>query len=596
MKNLTLRARLYLFAAISIAGILGLSLFLMRSTATVYSELKKQIYEEAFQAQSFVLNGDRDLYQALVAKQAILSRGKNKEISAYLESFRENVEQTRNRMISAKDFLEKNKEIWSTFRLEGDKESVFDKFSSFFANYLKWLSMSEQQIEDVRSGKIPPGSITEIEDSLYNDMRDSVNAVGEILDIGAANSIANNATRMDRAAIVAKVSTIVIALIVALFALSTIRAIVKPIRTIIALSSRAKEGDLSFGREAFQNDSKNETGQLADALSAMITGQRAIISDVINMVGKVHKVAKSLAALSEETNVSMGEIKASVDQTAFLTESNSAALEESNAGVEEVASGAQSASKSAIDGANSAVSTRKVTEEVVGQVIGVIDELRVVGNKSKESVKNIDMLAESVKEIANFVNIITGIADQTNLLALNAAIEAARAGDAGRGFAVVAEEVRKLAEDSNKAAQNVTNIIDTLKRNTTVSMAVTKESEDILGSAIGHADNVQKGLDSILRAIQIIEEASQNIASVSEEQAASSNEIAQAIEQVTGQTTELAAMMGNVQNFSNKATKASESVAEEANELFSGAMEIEKLLAQFKLGSANTTNKLTLRQ
>jgi len=385
MRNLTLRVRLYLFAAVSIVGILGLSLFLMRSAATVYSELKEQVYEEAFRAQSFVLNGDRDLYQALIAKQAILSRGENEEFSAYLESFRENVEQTRSRVLSAEDILEKNKEIWSVVRLEGDRESIFDKISHFLGSYPKWISASEQQIEDVRSGKIPPGSIAEIEDALYNDIRESVNAIGEILDMGAADSIANNAARMKTGVIVAIASTIIIALIVALLAFTTIRAIVKPIRTIIALSSRAKEGDLSFGREAFQNNSKNETGQLADALSQMIVGQRAMISDVIDMVEKVHQVAESLAGLSEETNASMGEIKASVDQAVLLTESNSAALEESNAGVEEVASGAQSASKSAVDGADSAVSTRKVTEEVVGRVNGVINELGVVGNKSKES-------------------------------------------------------------------------------------------------------------------------------------------------------------------------------------------------------------------
>ena len=595
MKNLTLRVRLFLFAVVSIVGILGLSLFLMRSTATIYSELKEQVYEEAFRAQSLVLNGDRDLYQALLAKQSILSRGESEEFSAYLESFRENAEQAKSRVLSAEGILGENKKIWSTFRLEGDRESIFDKISNFRDSYPKWIRASEQQIEDVRSGKIAPGSIAEIEDALYNDVRKNVDGIGEILDVGAAGSIAENAAHMRTAVIVAMISVLMVALIVAFLAFTTIRAIVKPIRTIIALSSRAKEGDLSFGREAFQNNSKNETGQLADALSEMIVGQRGMISDVIDMVGKVHQVAESLAGLSEETNASMEEIKASVDQAVFLTERNSAALEESNAGVEEVASGAQSVSKSAVDGADSAVSTRKVTDEVVGHVNGVINELGAVGNKSKESVKNINMLADSVKEIANFVNIITGIADQTNLLALNAAIEAARAGDAGRGFAVVAEEVRKLAEDSNKAAQNITDIIGTLQRNATISMTVTKESGDILGSAIEHAGEVQKQLDSVLRAIQIIEETSHNIASVAEGQAVSSSEIAQSIEQATGQTMELATMMGNVQRFSDEATKASESVAEEAQELFSGAQGIEKLLARFKLDSADATKKLISR-
>ena len=89
-------------------------------------------------------------------------------------------------------------------------------------------------------------------------------------------------------------------------------------------------------------------------------------------------------------------------------------------------------------------------------MVGMIAEVSNSGAKVSSAV---DDLAASVAGITGFVDTIRNIADQTNLLALNAAIEAARAGEAGRGFAVVAEEVRKLAEDSNRAAREVGRVI-----------------------------------------------------------------------------------------------------------------------------------------
>ena len=89
-----------------------------------------------------------------------------------------------------------------------------------------------------------------------------------------------------------------------------------------------------------------------------------------------------------------------------------------------------------------------------------IVQIRNIGEESEAVQKAIGELARGAREIGKIVALISSIAGQTNLLALNAAIEAARAGEAGRGFAVVAEEVRNLAEESNKAAQQIAALID----------------------------------------------------------------------------------------------------------------------------------------
>jgi methyl-accepting chemotaxis protein len=251
--------------------------------------------------------------------------------------------------------------------------------------------------------------------------------------------------------------------------------------------------------------------------------------------------------------------------------------------VQEVASSAQSIAHAAVEGSQAGSLAGETAAASVEKVNLMVRDLGVVGEKSAESVQAISQLAAAVKNITGFVTTITGIADQTNLLALNAAIEAARAGEAGRGFAVVAEEVRKLAEESNKAAGEVAKLMEELQRNTKNSIAVTEEAGKILNKTVDQALSAQEELKVSMEQIQRVIEAINNVASTSEEQAASSEEMASAMDQITLGTTQIAERIRSIGASSEHTAENAEEVARLAQELYERGEELIERVREFQV-------------
>ncbi|MCL2010826.1 MAG: methyl-accepting chemotaxis protein, partial [Synergistaceae bacterium] len=319
-------------------------------------------------------------------------------------------------------------------------------------------------------------------DGLYKERAPLLASLNE--GVSAAYSLSSNrlnemvregSVNLDQAVSVMLLATLVAVLLG--FAISFVisKGISKPMNSIVEIARRAGKGDLTAERGDFGYESKDEMGTLVVALSAMIATQAETLQEVVTVAENLADGANNLSAISEETNAAMEEVKASIEQVSMLSEGNGAALEECNSGVDEMSAGADTVAQSATESANFIVHTNEVSNKAIQTVNGVIDGMRSVGSKSRENEAKTQQLVSSVENVSSFVSVITGIADQTNLLALNAAIEAARAGEVGRGFAVVAEEVRKLAEESARAAQNVNGIIGELQKGAQDSIKVTTE-------------------------------------------------------------------------------------------------------------------------
>ena len=197
-----------------------------------------------------------------------------------------------------------------------------------------------------------------------------------------------------------------------------------------------------------------------------------------------------------------------------------------NATVREVAS-------NALQAANASHETKEKAQEGADIVNKAVSGIKTVREQALAVKDDMAQLGNQAEAIGKVMNVIADIADQTNLLALNAAIEAARAGEAGRGFAVVADEVRKLAEKTMAATQEVGEAIHGVQEGTRKNITNVEQAAAAIESATSLSLKSGESLQQILALVAEVNDQVQSIATASEEQSAASDEINHSVEQVS---------------------------------------------------------------
>ena len=176
------------------------------------------------------------------------------------------------------------------------------------------------------------------------------------------------------------------------------------------------------------------------------------------------------------------------------------------------------------------------TEGEASEGVAIVQEfmaqLYEIDNSTKAAVEKTSQLVGLSDRIGEFINIITDIADQTNLLALNASIEAARAGDAGKGFAVVAEEVRKLAEQTKKSADEIVAVVENVQTNTKEVAQAINSTSAVVTTGQQIASKAQLSFQTIAAGIESIGDDIETVSSSSEAMSANTEEITASVEHI----------------------------------------------------------------
>ena len=348
------------------------------------------------------------------------------------------------------------------------------------------------------------------------------------------------------------ISTLLVLLFGILAAVVITRQITRPLRETLDVVERIAGGDLSQNLRVTRRD---DLGVLQQGIARMGTTLRELIGGIRDGVTQIASAAEELSAVTEQTSAGVNSQKIETDQVAT-------AMHEMTATVQEVARNAEDASQAAA----AADTEAREGDQVVNQAIDQIERLAVEVGRSTEAMA---VLQQESDKIGSVMDVIKAVAEQTNLLALNAAIEAARAGEAGRGFAVVADEVRGLAQRTQKSTEEIQTLVAALQSGTQHVASVMNSSRSLTDSSVTLTRQAGTSLQGITRTVSNIQSMNQQIAAAAEQQSAVAEEISRSII--------------NVRDVSEQTAAASDETAKSSVELARLGNQLQMMVSHFKI-------------
>ena len=348
------------------------------------------------------------------------------------------------------------------------------------------------------------------------------------------------------------IATVVALILGVLAAWIITRQITVPLGQTLVAVERVASGDLTHNLSV---DRRDELGQLQGSIQRMTVELRQLISGIGEGVTQIASAAEELSAVTEQTSAGVNSQKVETDQVAT-------AMHEMTATVQEVARNAEEASEAAVAADLQAREGDKVVNEAIAQIERLATE---VGHSTEAMAE----LKRESDKIGSVLDVIKSVAQQTNLLALNAAIEAARAGEAGRGFAVVADEVRSLAQRTQKSTEEIEELISGLQNGTRQVATIMDNSRELTVSSVELTRRAGTSLESITRTVSAIQSMNQQIAAAAEEQSATAEEINRSVL--------------NVRDVSEQTSAASEETAASSVELARLGSHLQGLVSRFRI-------------
>lgn len=408
-------------------------------------------------------------------------------------------------------------------------------------------------------------------------------AKGDIIGIMSYAIPINMIQEMLMSVILAIAITIIVAgVIIAINSVLFTNSVVRPINIVNKQLQQIAEGEGDLTQEIHVK-SKDEIGQMAEAFNKTMSTLRTMLRQVRQTSDQVALSSEDLLASAEQTASSTNQVVLSIQEVANTVDIQDKNTAESVTAINEITRGIQHIASSITTVAETANETMLQANKGNEYIQKVVGQVNHIYQSSSETIDVMTKLEQRSQEIGRIIDVITGIAEQTNLLALNAAIEAARAGEFGRGFAVVADEVRKLAEQSRQSAVQIVELIKVIQEDTTAAVEKSNVGNSLAKEGLILAEETGKSFENILYAVENVRSQTQELSAVAEQISASVEQVNSSIEEIARLAKTNSVHATEIASSSEEQLATMEEVTASANTLQNMAEQLRELVNRFKV-------------
>ncbi len=457
------------------------------------------------------------------------------------------------------------KTIDDTFAEMSDGIIFVDKLNEAKNNWLKTQKHGEKAIALVEAGDTPAASIY-----IRNEMRKDSMALDNNADELAQlelDEAQNKVTTAGEIYSTARTTTFVVLAIITLITIGIgyyfYRLIGGFLSQFLDISQRVYRGDMTVNLDY---DTQDEFGKIAHSYNDTLGKIRSITAEIQKIANELTHYAETMSTGVNESAQVVNSIAVSINDIAELSMSQNKNVDTASSALDNIVNSVNDVADLAKQTADKANDVGTTVNQGIEGINVIVQNMDHIENMVRTSADQVDTLGHRSEEIGQIVETIVSISGQTNLLALNAAIEAARAGEHGRGFAVVAEEIRKLAENSQDAAQHIAELIGTIQDETKKAVEAmhhgndgVRQGTDVVKDAMGEFSQVTGMVDSMVEQmaqvadhIRQVSAESNNVVEATSQVTNDSNKIASETQQVSAASEEQSATMHELANENTK--------------------------------------------
>jgi len=454
-----------------------------------------------------------------------------------------------------------------TISYPGARE-LYSRFSSSFTRY---KSFSDRSAELLAAGKTGDALDLLTSESTVAAFDDTITMMGDAMALSVKYGLESSRSTSSLAGHSLWLTIVVTLLIIGLCGLvgTTLNRLIAPrIKRVMALAERLVAKDLTAHVVVRGTD---ELGQMGNALNACVEEIRKVVRSVAHGAATLSAATTEISARSVQTSANAHAQSNKTNQIAAAAQEMTATIAEISHNAESAAHASRLSAETADQG-GAVMQAAATTMEKIANATGTVSE-------------KMNSLATRSEEIGKVVSVIQEISEQTNLLALNAAIEAARAGEHGRGFAVVAGEVRRLAERTKGATEEIAGTIRSIQEETRGTLELMQESRAAVESGMGETARARKSLEATIDSSRQVERQIQLIAIAANQQTSASSEISESA--------------GRISQLSTESAQGAEEAVAALKNLASLASELDGMIRQFNLednASAESTLASRIRR